>query len=52
MWPYHDHSDEDYSKAIQFVEDYAVSLVQNMFAPMRNSLRLMWAIRLSKKKPR
>jgi hypothetical protein len=26
MWPYNDHSEEEYYKAIRFVEDYAVSL--------------------------
>ena len=26
MWPYNDHSEEDYYKAIEFVENYAVSL--------------------------
>ena len=26
MWPYDDHSEEEYYKAIRFVEDYAVSL--------------------------
>ena len=26
MWPYDNHSEEEYYKAIKFVEDYAVSL--------------------------
>jgi len=26
MWPYNDHSEDDYYKAIKYVENYATSL--------------------------
>lgn len=26
MWPYEDHSEEEYERVISFVEEYAVSL--------------------------